>query len=216
MRLRPMGRAEIFSRIHAENGWRCAESRSGPGSSLAATEVIRGELTAWLRTAGIRSLLDVPCGDFHWMQHVPLEGIDYTGADIVPEIIAQNRLRFEQAGRRFLVLDLVEQALPKADVVLSRDVLVHLPLQEAQRALHNVCASGCAYAALTHFPGVAENRDVRVGAWRPLNLCAAPFHWPQPAVALAEYHHPGVPEEMRKTLSIWRIEDVQQALSPAG
>jgi hypothetical protein len=38
-------------------------------------------------------LLDIPCGDFNWMKLLNL-GVDYIGADIVGELIAENRRRF--------------------------------------------------------------------------------------------------------------------------
>jgi hypothetical protein len=35
----------------------------------------------------VKSLLDIPCGDFHWMRRVNLQGLSYVGADIVRELI---------------------------------------------------------------------------------------------------------------------------------
>jgi hypothetical protein len=44
-----------------------------------------------LRQFEIHSLLDLPCGDFNWMQHVDLQGIKYTGGDIVEALVARIR-----------------------------------------------------------------------------------------------------------------------------
>ena len=52
----------------------------------------------WARGAPA-SLLDAPCGDFNWMRHVPLGGVSYTGADVVPELIARNRRDYGRDGR---------------------------------------------------------------------------------------------------------------------
>src|SRR5688572_15166107 len=79
-------RARVFCRIHAANEWGTVESRSGPGSTLARTEHLREGLPRLLDELGVRSLLDAPCGDFHWMQHVVPHLDRYVGVDIVPEL----------------------------------------------------------------------------------------------------------------------------------
>ena len=88
--------AARFTRLYRTNLWDGAESRSGIGSGLAATERIRAELPPLLHHLGVRRLLDVPCGDFHWMAHVDLAAAGvgaYVGGDLVEEIVAANRAR---------------------------------------------------------------------------------------------------------------------------
>jgi SAM-dependent methyltransferase len=201
----PQAPAEVFAAIYRENRWRSEESRSGPGSTLAATAPLRAALSAWVRANAVRSVLDIPCGDFHWMQHVDLSGADYTGADIVPALIEQNTRRYAAPGRRFVVLDLTRDPLPRADLVIVRDALVHLPLADVHRALDNLRASGSRYAALTQIDGIDRNREITTGAWRPLDLCAAPFHWPAPLERLPEYNHPDNPPGIVKSLAVWRL-----------
>lgn len=36
-----------------------------------------------LKKYSIKSILDIPCGDFSWMKKIELDGIEYIGADIV-------------------------------------------------------------------------------------------------------------------------------------
>jgi hypothetical protein len=62
----------LFDRVYAEHRWRSAESKSGPGSSVEQTAVIRDRLPKLIAELGINSMLDIPCGDLHWMQHVDL------------------------------------------------------------------------------------------------------------------------------------------------
>ena len=42
------------------------------------------------------SLLDVPCGDMHWMKRflVSRDDVEYTGLDIVPDLIAAHKRDF--------------------------------------------------------------------------------------------------------------------------
>ena len=60
----------IFEEHYRTNAWQGDESVSGTGSSLAATEVVRTVLPQIVSGFGITTLLDVPCGDFNWMQHL--------------------------------------------------------------------------------------------------------------------------------------------------
>jgi len=79
----------IFTQIYRSNAWLDTESKSGPGSTVSRTRLLRPRLTELVRNLGIRSLLDVPCGDFNWMRLTDLPSVEYIGADIVPEIITQ-------------------------------------------------------------------------------------------------------------------------------
>ena len=61
-------RADVFTKIYKDGLWGEPESVSGTGSSEAATEGIRRQLPKLFSTIEVRSLIDIPCGDFHWMQ----------------------------------------------------------------------------------------------------------------------------------------------------
>ena len=78
---------ELFLDIYKTNFWRDAESRSGTGSNLTSTRKLVEELPALFRTLEVTSILDIPCGDYYWMRTVPMQGIKYTGADLVPDSI---------------------------------------------------------------------------------------------------------------------------------
>lgn len=58
----------VFDDIHRNNHWKSPLSASGPGSELAETEEVRALLPGLVAELGIRTLLDVPCGDFSWMK----------------------------------------------------------------------------------------------------------------------------------------------------
>ena len=207
--------AARFARVYETNLWSDAESRSGAGSSLAATARLRAELPALLRALGVRRLLDVPCGDFHWMAHVDLAaaGVEaYVGGDLVEEIVAANRARHAAPWRDFARVDLTAGPLPlvggaPADALLCRDCLVHLSYANVARVLDVVRASGVRWLVATTFPG-RENADVADGDWRPLDLERPPFSFPPPAALLVE----GCEEEggayADKSLGAWRVADL--------
>lgn len=129
----------------------------------------------------ISTMLDIPCGDFHWMKHVDLNNTDYTGADIVEELIQGNIARYERDGIRFKHLNLINDKLPKVDLVFCRDCLMHFAFADIARALDNVCRSESKYFLTTTFVGKHKNRDISTGSWRPINLELPPFWVPKAA-----------------------------------
>ncbi len=200
----PVG--DVFRLIHAKNIWSSAESVSGGGSTLQETQSLRQELPALLRHLQVQRLLDLPCGDFHWMSRVDLSGIDYLGADIVPELVAETMRRHGRPGVDFVCLDLISDPLPAADAVLCRDCLVHLPNALVVQALANLRRSGARYLLATSFPAHADNPDIEAGHWRPINLQAPPFGLPEPLLVV----HEGSAEAQYgdKMLGVWRLDDL--------
>jgi SAM-dependent methyltransferase len=196
-----------FEEIYRTRAWPGSESVSGPGSGVARTALIRAELQALLRELGVRSLLDAGCGDFNWMRETELPGCRYIGVDVVPELIARNRTRHGGAGREFLAADITRDRLPAVDLILCRDCLVHLSLDDALRALAAFRRSGSRYLLATTFVERTENPDIPTGDWRPLNLERTPFGLPVPLRTIDErapVEHGPNPD---KRLALWRLAE---------
>jgi hypothetical protein len=205
---------DIFTDIYEQNRWD-SESRSGAGSTSAAAENIAREIPVLLRSIGASSMLDIPCGDLMWMKDVDLDGVDYIGADIVEALIESNRVRFAAKNRCFMTLNLLEDRLPKVDVVLTRDCFIHLTLPMIVAALDNIVASGSGWLLASHYPwrGHASNNvieSVSPGG-RRVNLEIAPFNFPPPYRSIPE----GEPFAYGadKSLCLWPIEWVALALT---
>src|SRR5436853_6602823 len=98
---------KIFTRIYTANAWRDSESSSGPGSNISRTALLRPRLTRLLLDLGVRSILDLPCGDFNWMRLTELPAIEYVGADIVTPLIERNHSLYARPDRRFIRLDVL-------------------------------------------------------------------------------------------------------------
>lgn len=196
------GMEAIFTEIYRSNAWGNEESVSGRGSILARTTVVRAELPGLLAGVGARSLLDAPCGDFNWMRHVDLGGVEYVGADVVPELVERNRAMYGGEGRLFVTLDIVRDELPRADVALCRDCLIHLSFRDARAAIANFKRSGAGFLLTTTHPNVKKNRDIVSGGWRSVNLQLPPFSFPEPLRLLVEDAEGG------KCLGMWRLEEL--------
>jgi SAM-dependent methyltransferase len=199
---------ETFSEVFHNNEWGDPESVSGVGSNLQQTRVVRAELPGLLREIGARSLLDVPCGDFHWMALVELPVERYIGGDLVAELVARNQERYGGPGREFRRLDLLSDPLPRADAVFCRDCLVHLSHADVRTALRNIRASGAEYLITTTFPEQRRNRDIVTGEWRPLNLQAAPYGFPPPLRLIDEQSTDAGALYPDKSLAVWRVHDI--------
>ncbi|HEU4882478.1 MAG TPA: class I SAM-dependent methyltransferase, partial [Longimicrobium sp.] len=194
--------------VFRTNYWGDPESVSGVGSNLQQTAVVRAELPRLLRELGARSLLDVPCGDFHWMRLVELPVEQYIGGDLVAELAALNQERYGRPGREFRRIDLLSDPLPRADAVFCRDCLVHLSHTDVHTALRNLRTSGAEYLITTTFPAQRRNRDIVTGEWRPLNLQVAPFGFPPPLQLVNEQSNESGGLYPDKSLGVWRVRDL--------
>ena len=199
---------KIFHDIYVRNLWGDAESVSGPGSSLARTSAFRAELPPLFEALRARILLDAPCGDFNWMKEVELKVEHYFGVDIVSELIEQNQRHYGNSRRTFLRLDLTQDQLPYADVILCRDCLVHFSFTDACAALRNFKRSQAVYLLATTFTGVVENVDIATGGWRAINLQQPPLNFPPPLRLIDEKRR--IPDGLYagKCLALWKLEDI--------
>jgi SAM-dependent methyltransferase len=199
-----------FSQIYHHNIFGGRKSRSGEGSDLVQTAIVRRELPLLLDKIGARSFLDAPCGDWHWMQKTSLGVKRYIGVDIVDEMIEKNRQSFGNEATRFACLNLTDDPLPQVDVIFSRDCLVHLSFADAMRILANFKRSGSRYLITTTFTARSKNNDLagKNSFWRALNMQAAPFFFPPPLALINE----GCTEERGKyedkCLGLWLLSEI--------
>jgi hypothetical protein len=156
-------------------------------------------------------MLDAPCGDFYWMKQVDLSDLDYIGADIVMDLIRQNR-RYQASNVRFRKLNLIDDRLPKVDLIFCRDCLVHLCFKDLFMALHNICRSGSTYLLTTTFKNPVHNDDIETGQWRPINLEIPPFSFPAPLRLINEGCTEADGIFADKSLGLWQIQDIATCL----
>lgn len=103
-------------------------------------------------------------------------------------------------------------ALPKADLILCRDGLVHFSFPDIALALRAMKRSGSTYLLATSFTAHPVNEDIPTGSWRPLNLDLAPFCFPPASATLLDGPRPDgtYPD---KVLALYRLDDLPD-LSP--
>ena len=209
-RFRGQSAEEIFTRHYEVNFWNDGDSVSGSGSNAQNTATLVATLRPALDQLGVKSLLDLPCGDFGWMSRIDLAGISYTGGDVVKKLVEQNCQRFAAPGRDFVHLNLLQDALPAADCVLCRDCLVHFSFADIHKALQSILASPARYLATTTYPTTDKNYDIVTGDWRRLNLTLPPFSFPAPLISLVENSLESSGDYKDKSLAFWDLNELRK------
>ncbi len=204
---------EVFTSIYSENTWGSHVSRSGPGSTEAQSANIVKMINELIDRQKIKSILDLPCGDFNWMKRVSLSDVDYVGGDIVEELIENNIKNFRKDNINFRHLDIINDDLPRADLIIVRDCFVHFSYQNILKSIENIKRSECKYILTTTFTKQRVNYDIVTGDWRPINLLHKPFNLPKPLVLTEENYAGKFKKDYRgKSLALWEIADLK--LSP--
>lgn len=204
----------VFHEAYENNLWRDADSRSGTGSNLVQTQVIRQRIPELLKQYRIRTMLDVPCGDYFWMKEIKNElkaTLDlYKGADIVEALVRENNQRYGDEKTQFQVLDMTKDDLPKVDLIFSRDCFIHLSYKQIVAALRQFKKSGAAYLLTNTYTKDRPNKNTPDNYiyGRALNLESFPFHFPRPLQVINEGCTEGGGEYSDKSLGLWKLEDI--------
>ncbi len=188
------------------------ESESGSGSSLEQARTIVSEIPRLAARHKVKQFLDAPCGDFNWMRHCEFDsGTAYTGLGIISSVIVGNRRDYGDENRKFLEANLIEGPVPRADLILCRDCLVHLTFEQCASVLKTFKASGSEFLLVTTFTTRASNpRLAENGFWRSLNLQLPPFSFPEPVDIIVERCTEVDGAYADKSLGLWRLADLPE------
>jgi SAM-dependent methyltransferase len=175
------------------------ETPCGEGSFLKANEPVVRALQEWFTSYGIKSVVDVGCGDFHWMSGVDFTGMEYDGFDVVKKFVDALSCARGRQNIRFHHADAFKMKLPKADLYICKDVINHYTEPEGLALMERIRAASRHFAAIT-FPG---NRGPNVPKWkyRYIDFDAPPFSLGAPlaSVPANESRRP------QRVFSIWRL-----------
>lgn len=181
---------QIFKYIYDNNFWG-AKSLSGPGSDLENTKNLRLFLAEFIEKYNIKSMIDAPCGDMFWFSKLNLKDVQYRGYDIVGDIIEKNKRKFKnKKNYSFEKKDVVMEKLPQADLILCRDLIIHLPINAVYVLIKNFIRSKSKYLLITQHVILNDrypmNEDIRVGDFAFRNLTLPPFNFPLPKLLVQE------------------------------
>tara|TARA_Y100000590_G_scaffold22971_1_gene26420 strand:+ start:7951 stop:8643 length:693 start_codon:yes stop_codon:yes gene_type:complete len=194
-----------FKFIYKNKYWQNIEngSLSGSGSNEDTTKNLIKELSTFVKDKEIKTILDIPCGDWRWISKINLDGKRYIGADIVPDLITENTKKYTNDNVKFKCLDLKTDILPNSDLIIVRDLLFHLTIQDIEKCLKNIFKHNFKFIAITNHNTDLSNQNTYVGdRWRPINLLKSPFNLPEPNYKLSDYSTNN-PHDINKVLAIW-------------
>ena len=184
-------------------------SLSGGGSNEVSTNIFISELRDFIIESKVTSLVDIPCGDWKWMSKVDLNNINYIGCDVVPDLIKSNNKIFKKPNVNFLVKDLIKEDLPQSDLIIVRDLLVHLDDSDIVECLYNIKKTNYKYIGITNYPNLEENKKRLLGdylrfgdKWRAINLTKEPYNLPEPTFNLSD-NNDLASIDKGKYISIW-------------
>jgi hypothetical protein len=203
---------EVFRSIFKKGKWKLEKdqkSDSGVGSEIEQTRTLLEELPGILKKFNITVFLDIPCGDFNWLNRLEWKNTNYIGGDIVKEIIDQNQKQYWNfKNLHFKHINILNDPLPEADLLFCRDCLVHFSYYDIDVAMRNIKQSNIKYFMTTTFNDEANNEDIVTGGWRPINLTRPPFDFPDPVLILNEHCTEADGLFKDKSMGLWLVDEL--------
>ena len=156
----------IFDDIYEHDKW---NGGSGPGSNKSNTTEYASYLNELIRSLGVKSFLDVGCGDWQLAEQIDLSGIRYKGIDISNRAIeiAKSKAPIETDLSNGTIFEVNELF----DFVHIKDVLQHLPFSECDNILSKATKNKYVLVVNDH---CESNSDTDAGGYRPINV----LYWP--------------------------------------
>jgi len=214
----------IFTEIYDNNGFGSLESKSGPGSTLDETQKLREKIKSIVKDKNIKSVVDIPCGDFNWMKEIVFNFDSYIGGDIVEKAIEENNKRYSNSVIKFISFDIVNDEIPQGDLLIVRDIIGHFPIEDGIKIMNNILNSKCKYLLSTTWAKKVgdkwipcekndihrENEGVDYGRFYPVNLMSEPFNLPNAEIYLEEdVVVDNFENGNRKTLALWDLDKIR-------
>jgi SAM-dependent methyltransferase len=173
---------ESFTRIYENGGWgrnAAGEGISGNGSVIANAQPYVDLLKKFIVEHNVKSVVDVGCGDWELHKYISWEGIRYYGYDVVSSVIERDIQKYGTSKIQFICGDGITGNLPNADLLICKDVLMHLPnsyihtfLSKIRKFKYCLVTNDIALPAAAALP---INNDISIGKWRLLDLTKPPF-----------------------------------------
>ena len=191
---------KVFTSIYKSNHWVQTKdfsdtnsiSVSGHGSNTNTVQYneLLKNMNNLINKFEIKSILDVPCGDFLWIKKIILENnINYLGVDIVEELINKNIISYKSKNINFKCADILDFNTNKFyDLLLIRDLFLHIKNEDIIKILSNIKLMNIKYIALNSYTN-SFNEDVLIGEHRKVNLLIEPFNLKKPIFIFKDYEN---------------------------
>lgn len=197
-RLTPMSKPnssdlkEKFSRSRWRSGG--SETPCGAGSTVLATEVVRPAILSVVDRYSVRTINDAGCGDMNWIRLLKPSfeamGVDYQGYDVRD---------LEDPPLPYQKLEIVHEEMRPCDLILCRDVFIHLTDDLILTALEKFRSVG-KYLLSTTFPNMAFGAERSI---RALGSSYAGINLEDPKFGLGESIEMIAEPKWKKGIALW-------------
>ena len=187
---------ELFTTVYLKNSWESTESISGPGSHKDHPTITDFRNTIMHVCSMIKdnklTIVDLPCGDCNFIfdilsyilhNHPSITNIEYYGYDIVEPLIDNLKSTIKPMDNvtiNFIPFSIVETVIPiDVDIVLCKELFIHLSFNEINSALVNLNKSKFGYFIYGVDFTNASNTDITYsipGECREITLTTEPFN----------------------------------------
>jgi hypothetical protein len=167
-------------------GWKSGlydGTECGVGSAIEHTVEIRAALPDIISTYKIKSINDAGCGDLHWVSKFDLGDVKYQGYDLVPR------------HKDVIKLDMCEEVMPTCDLIVCRDVFLHLSNDRIKKVIDNFNKSGTYCLISSYYQEITDKYPNRK------NLLAEPLNFPDPLLKIEEPY-------FNRFVGLWKIKDL--------
>ena len=172
-----MGRIEAaqaaFTEIYKKDVWGIAKDiEPEPGNVEQYIKLVQ----EFMRQNEIRSVVEFGCSVWQHLSRIDWQGIEYDGFDIVKAVVDAATERHGADNIRFHVVG-EGTRLPRADLLICKDVLQHLPNNDIKYYLR-LFKGLYKYLLITDdvYPDIALNHDIPHGGYRAVRLDIEPFN----------------------------------------
>lgn len=206
----------VFQKVYAEREWGHDNTDgfySGTGSDPIPASAYAENIRRYIEREGIRSIVDLGCGDYRVASLLVSDKVQYVGVDIVEEVIAANREHHVSPNVRFECLDITRDPLPTGELCLIREVFQHLSNAEILSVLSKLRGFSHVIFSDAQLPrsaikkpnrDIAHGRDSRGWKYSALFLDLPPFNVPTQLLFEIELPHYVLrPGERICTYRIW-------------
>ena len=202
----------VFTSIYKSNHWVQGDkvldsskiSVSGHGSNIDTEQFfnLKKNILRFIQDYEIKTLLDMPCGDFLWMNELlKNKEIDYLGVDIVDELINENLIKYGNVNINFLSGDVVNFYTKKEfDLVFIRDLFIHIDNSSIIKIIENIKKMNIKYLGFTNYNNKINN-NVIIGKHRKINMLIEPFNLQEPMFKFQDF-------EKDKFMFFYKIKDL--------
>ena len=177
------------------------ETYSGPGSLLSNTDNLIENLPVFIKNYNIKSIIDIPCGDFNYMRKIINQdkNINYLGIDIAENAIKKCK-KYETRNIKFKVDDITlsDITLNDADLIICKDLTLHLCFSDIKKVLKNIERSNCKYFACSRYENgniVNKEQISGLGA-RGIEITKEPFNFNYEIIENIKYKSKDLQDEL--------------------